>query len=45
MDGAGLQTSDNKMYVAARIRVLVLHVKKLMELRGSGFSIANFCVG
>jgi hypothetical protein len=38
MDGAGLQTSVNKMYVASRIRVLVLHVIKLMELRGSGFS-------
>jgi hypothetical protein len=38
MDGAGLQISVNKMYVASRIRVLVLHVIKLMELRGSGFS-------
>jgi hypothetical protein len=34
MDGTGLQTSVNKMDVASRIRVLVLHVIKLMELGG-----------
>jgi hypothetical protein len=38
MDGAGFQTSVNKLHVASRIWVLVLHVKKLMELWGSGFS-------
>ncbi len=38
MDDGGLQTSVNEMYVASRIRVLVLHVIKLMELPGSGFS-------
>ncbi len=38
MDDDGLQTSDNKMYVGSRIRVLVLHVIELMELQGSGFS-------
>ncbi len=41
MDGAGLRTSDNKMYVASRIRVLVLHVKKLMELQGCGNAMAT----
>jgi hypothetical protein len=38
MDGAGVQTSVNKIYVASRIRVSVLHVIKLMEVGGSGFS-------
>jgi hypothetical protein len=45
MDDDGLQTSVNKMYVASRMRVLVLHVIKLMELGGSGFSHCKLCVG